>query len=67
MLKNLEHWLRRLETANGPAAGEVWITQSDDGTLRGPRGEWMTRKAFFGLHPPESPAVLTISAAGARP
>jgi hypothetical protein len=61
MQKDLEHSFRRL----GPAAGEVWIAQ-DDGILRGPRGEWMTRKAFFGLYPPESPSVLTIIAAEAR-
>jgi hypothetical protein len=65
MRKNPKDWLRRLETANGPAAGEVWITQ-DDG-LRGPRGEWMTCQAFFCLHPPESPYVLTTSAAEAQP
>jgi hypothetical protein len=65
MRKNSEHWLRRLETTNGPAAGEVWISQ-DDRTLPGPGGEWMTRKAFFRLRPPESPGLLTISAAEAR-
>jgi len=64
MRKNLEHWVGRLETANGHAAGEVGITQ-DDGTLPGPRGEWTTRNSLWSVSARE-PAVLTISAAEAR-
>jgi hypothetical protein len=65
MRRDLEHRPRRLETATGPAAIELWITQ-DDGTLCGPSGERMTRKAFFRLRPPGSPGVVVISSTDAQ-
>jgi hypothetical protein len=60
MRKDLERRLRGLEMASSRRI-EVWVEQRD-GSLRGPDGERITRKAFFRLHPPESPDVLIISA-----
>jgi hypothetical protein len=42
VLRDLERRLRAVEAAR-PRRGEFWITQ-DDGTVRGPNGEQMTRE-----------------------
>ena len=66
MRRDLERRLRRLEMeSSGPGAFEIWCEQ-DDGTLRGPNGQRLTRKAFYRLHPPGSPDVFIISACDAR-
>ena len=59
MRRDLERRLRAIEVAVNVV--EVWIDQGD-GTLRGPRGEQMTRQAFDHAHPRGSGLVFVIDA-----
>jgi hypothetical protein len=66
MRRDLERRLRRLEIAYAKSNRiEIWIKQGD-GTLRCTNGGFMTRKAFYRLHPPGSDGVIVINAIDAR-
>ena len=65
MRRDLERRLQHLEIANaGSSALEIWVAE-DDGSLCGPRGERITREAFYRRQRGRR-GVMVISATDAR-
>ena len=63
MRKDLERRLRRLEIAAARSRSDVlefWIDEGE-GMIRGPRGEKITREAFFHLRSQETGVLMVHS------
>ena len=62
MRRDLERRLRQIEMADGRSDRiEIWVDQGD-GTVCGPRGERLARKALDDAHPRGSGLVFVIDA-----
>jgi hypothetical protein len=62
MRRDLERRLRRLEIAaarSRPGRCEFWV-EEDDGMIRGPRGEKITREAFYHLQSQETGVMMFL-------
>jgi len=66
MPSDLERRLRRLEMASSASRKLAIWWEQPNGTVHGPGGERLTRRAFFRRYPPGTPDVVFVNRTDAQ-